>query len=247
MAWQQLSADDIVDDFIEFGLAWLDDRRYALTIDSDMARWAAAIAASGEGAFVNPAFDPRSSRLSPANSFWLEVRAGSRTIATCATRLFAAADCLELLRSLRLWLAEPPPGVAVPDFALPRDAPRLCGNIGHEGGLWVDPLHRKRGLSMMLPHLARALAAREWPLDWQTGIARQAIGECGIARWAYGMPHVERCFDGYFPLTLSRERLYLCYMSRAELLAGLDPHAVARLLADRHQQPRHAPALVMEG
>ncbi len=247
MAWQQVSADDIVDDFVEYSLAWLDDRNYALTIDSDMAGWAAAIAATGEGAFVNPAFDPRASRLSPANSFWLEVKAGSRVIATCATRLFPRDDCLDLLRSLRLWLAEPPPFPTALDFALPPASPSLRGNIGHEGGLWVHPEHRKRGLSTILPHLTRALAAREWPLDWQTGIARQGIGESGIARWAYGMPHVERCFEGYFPLTLSRERLYLCYMSRAELVAGLDPHAVARLLADRHQQPRHAPALVMEG
>lgn len=244
--WQHAWTRDVVQDFVDYAVAWLDDHNYTLSIDADLARWAETMRRIPGNAFVNPAFDPASSELTAEDSFWLDVRAGSQTIATCAARLFLTADLLDLMRTMRLWLAEPPAEHGTLTVAAPAGMPVIGGRVGHEGGLWVHPQHRKRGLSALLPHLARALGAREWDLDWQTGIARRGIGECGIANWAYGMPHVERCFDGYFPLTRSIERFYLVYMDRAELLAGLEPETVAGLLADRHQQPRHARALVME-
>lgn len=245
--WQPRIATDTVQDFIDYALAWLDEHRYSLGVDADLGRWVSTLAATSPGAFVNPAFDPRCSRLTPDDSFWLDVRAGSQTIATCATRLFATDDVFDLLRSMRLWLAEPPARYGRLRVTPPPGSPAIAGNVGHEGGLWVHPQHRKRGLSVILPHLARALSVREWQLDWQTGIARRDIGECGLASRAYGMPHVERCFDGDFPLTGTRERFYIVYMSRAELLAGLDLDGVAGLLPDRNQQPRHAGSLVVEG
>jgi GNAT superfamily N-acetyltransferase len=237
----------IVQSFIDFSLGWLEDHGYALTIDPDLSNWTACIAKTSADAFVNPAFDPRCSRVSAADSFWLDIRAGSHTIATCAARLFITDDFLAVLRTQRLWLDEPPPHLGTLAITAPRTTAPVAGHVGHEGGLWVHPAHRKRGLSVILPHLARALAAREWDVDWQTGVTRRAIGECGIASWAYGMQHVELCFDGYFPLTQSLERLYLAYVDRAELIAGLDLDAVAGLLPDRYQQARHPPALVQEG
>ena len=237
---------DVVQSFVDFSQAWLDARGYALTVDTDLSRWAATMAATSNDAFVNPAFDPRHSRLSAADSFWLDVRAGSHTIATSTARLLLTNDLLALLRTQRLWLEEPAPELGTLEITAP-NVPHIGGHVAHEGGLWVHPQHRKRGLSVILPHLNTALCLREWDIDWQTGIARRAIGESGMATWAYGFPHVERCFDGYFPLTRSLERLYLCYMDRDELTAGLDLDVVASLLPDSHEQPRHAPALFQEG
>lgn len=238
---------DIVQSFVDFSQAWLDDRGYALTIDADLSRWAAAMTATSGDAFVNPAFDPRHSRLSAANSFWLDIRAGTHTVATCAARLLVTEDFLSTMHTQQLWRERPAPELGTLAITAPPEMPLIRGHVGHEGGLWVHPQHRKRGLSVILPHLARALCVREWDVDWQTGVARQGIGECGIATWAYGMRHVEPCFDGYFPLTRSRERLFVVYVDRAELIGGLDLDAVARLLPDRHQQPGHPPALVREG
>ncbi|HZB92973.1 MAG TPA: hypothetical protein VE397_16110, partial [Stellaceae bacterium] len=195
-------------------------------------------------AFVNPVFDPRHSRLFPETNFWLDVKAGSQTIATTAERLFVTDDVLDLLRSMRPWLAEPPAEYGQLAVSLPPGSPEIGGIVGHEGGVWVHPQHRKRGLSVILPHLSTALARREWDIDWQTGIVRGTLGDCGMATWAYGFAHVEPCFEGYFPLTRSDDRSYFCYMNREELTAGLNLDVVARLLPDRHQQPRHASALV---
>ena len=246
LAWQK-SDFDTVQSFVDYSVGWLDDRGYALTIDTDLSRWTAVIATTSVDAFVNPTFDPAHNRLSAANSFWLDVRAGTETVATCAARVFHTEDYFDLMRALRLWWDHPAPEHGRLRVSPQANTPLIAGAVGHEGGLWVHPQHRKRGLSVILPHLARALCVREWDIDWQTGLTRQAIGECGIARWAYGMRHVELCFDGYFPPTRGRERLYLAYVNRQELIGGLDLDAVAGLLPDAYQQPRHAVPLVKEG
>ncbi len=245
--WQRLQSDThVVQNFVDFSLDWLEERRYALTIDVDMSRWAAVMAMTSTSAFVNPVFDPRHNRLSASDCFWLDVRAGSRTVATCAGRLFVTDDYLALKRSMKLWCERPPADAGELAITVEPGTPRICGRVGHEGGLWVHPDHRKRGLSVILPHLTRALCFRQWDVEWQTGVARQGIGQCGIVSRAYGMPHAQACFEGYFPLTRSHEKLYLVYMSGRELMAGLDLDAVAGLLPDRYQQPAHAGALVQK-
>lgn len=59
------------------------------------------------------------------------------------------------------------------------------------------------------------------------------------------MRHVEPCSTAI--LTRSRERIYLAYMDRKELIAGLDCNTFAGLLPDHHQRPRHPRVLVKEG
>ncbi len=238
--WQesQRREADTVQSFIEFSLSWLQEGNYALSVDVDMARWAEVTRTTARASFINPAFDPRHSRLSPANSFWLEVRVGSSTIATSAARLLVTNDYWELQRSMRLWYENPPHHA--PLAMLSPNMPAISGRIGHEGGLWVDPRFRKRGLSVILPHLNRALCFRQWSVEWQTGITLRGIGESGLAERAYGFPHVVPCFEGYLPVTGKPERLYLTYMTDKELITGLRCEAVARLLPDHHGQPIHA-------
>jgi hypothetical protein len=231
---------EIVQDFVDFSLAWLDARNYTLTVDVDMAGWVRTMALAQSMDRVNPTFDPQFNPLSPDNSFWLDVRAGSRTIATSAARLFVTDDYLALKRSTRLWYDPPRPQDAELAISVPPDMPAICGRVGHEGGLWIHPDHRKRGLSVILPHLNRALCLREWNIDWQTGMTLRDIGESHLAQRAYGFPHVTPCFEGRTPLKPYPERLFIVYMNREELIAGLDLHAVTRLLPDRDQEAVHA-------
>jgi hypothetical protein len=73
------------------------------------------------------------------------------------------------------------------------------------------------------------------------------IGESGIASWGYGMGHVRPCFEGWFPVTQTYERLYIAYMDRRELIAGLDLDAVAGLLSNSDKQSLHPSLRVQEG
>jgi hypothetical protein len=220
------TSQEVVQDFVDFSLAWLEDRRYSLRVRVDMGAWAAAMREAPGMLVVNPTFDPQHSPLSPRNSFWLDVRTGSHTVAMSAARLFVTDDYLELQRSTRLWYDPPYPEHGRFALRLPPDTPLICGNVAHEGGLWVHPSDRKLGPSAILPRFTRAMCLREWDADWCTGVADRGIGECGIARWSYGYPHVEPCFEGYFPPTRKYDRLYLCYMNRDELVAGLDPQTL---------------------
>jgi GNAT superfamily N-acetyltransferase len=164
-----------------------------------------------------------------------------------AARVFATDDYLELKRSTRLWYDPPLPGQTRLEIVVPAETPTIFGTVGHEGGLWVHPEYRKRGLSVILPHLIRAFCLRQWDVDWQTGLTLREIGECGIAKWAYGMPHVVPCFEGFSPLRPIHDRLFIAYMDRRELLAGLSPDTVTRLFADRHSKTSHPAALVQKG
>jgi hypothetical protein len=237
---------DVVQSFIDFSIAWLDERKYTLTVDSDMRGWARIMASAPAIAVVNPTFNPRCSRLSPQDSFWLDVRVGSQTIATSAARLFVTDDYFDLIRSTRLWYDPPRPQDARLEVTRPLGVPLIGGRVGHEGGLWIEPTHRKRGLSVILPHLNRALCLREWEVHWQTGMTMRSIGQSGIASWAYGFPHVVPCFEGRSPLIDRDESLYLTYMSRDELVSGIDLQTVTDLLPDRDDQSIDASARVQK-
>lgn len=237
----------VIQSLIDFSLAWLEDHRYTLTVDADMAGWAETMGKAPSIALVNPTFDPRQNRLSPDNCFWLDVRSGSHTIAMIASRLFVTENYLDMKRSLRLWYDSPRPGDAPLRLTVATDMPTICGSVGHQGGMWIHPEHRKLGLSAILPHLERALAFRQWHLDWQTGLALRGVGSSGIVSRVYGMPHVVPCYEGIWPVTGRPDRLYLAYASREELVASLDPQRVAALLPDSHAQPGNAAALVKEG
>lgn len=241
------SESDVAQDFVDYGLAWLEDRRYSLAVNVEMAKWVEVLKKAPSIGVINPTFNPEFSPLTPKNSFWLDVRTGSHTAAIIAARLFITDDYLELKRSTRLWRDPLRPDDCRLAITVPEGTPTISGRVGHEGGLWVHPQHRKRGLSVILPHLVRALCLREWNIDWQTGLTLREIGECGIAKWAYGMLHVVPCFEGFTPVRPVYDRLFLTYMSREELIAGLNFDAVARLLANGHGQSRHAAVLAQEG
>jgi hypothetical protein len=241
--WQNA---DPIQTFVEFSLRWLEERRYSLVVEPEMARWVEVMRSTAKAGFVNPAFDPAHSRLSPTNSFWIDIRSGSTTIATSAARLLVTDDYMEMKRSLRLWYENPP--MEYGNLTLTAvEVPLISGRVGHEGGLWVHPECRKQGLSVILPHLNRALCLREWDVDWQTGIVHRGIAEHGLARHAYGFPRVVQCSTGYLPVTRKVDPLYLVYLSKAELIAGIDLDAVAQLLPNRDRQPMHATIGVLKG
>ena len=225
-------------------MAWLDDHDYALTIDVNMGVWARKMSEAPSIAVVNPTFDPKFSPLSPENSFWLDVRAGSRTVAMMAGRLFITDDYLEVKRTMKLWYDPPRPCDRPIAMELPIGTPLIAGKVAHEGGLWVHPNYRKQGLSVILPHLTRALCLRQWNIDWITGATMRGIGESGMAVRAYGMRHVVPCYEGHFSVTQRPDRLFLAYMNRDELLAGLELDSVARLLPNGNHQMGH-PILVL--
>jgi hypothetical protein len=232
---------DVID-LIDAALDWLDRRGLNLAIEADVAGWAAHMRTAPATKGVNPTFDPHCSRVDARNSFWVNVRDGDGTVACGAGRLFETGDYLELKRSLRLWFdREPLPYQGRLELIVPEGTPFIAGRVGHEGGLWVHPAHRKRGLSMLVPRLVRAICLGRFAVEWQCGVNFDDLTRSGLPTGAYGFPHCVPCLDTFFPPTGRNERMHMVYMSRAELLA-VQRETVIRLRADGNHQPVDASA-----
>ena len=181
------------------------------------------------GLFLYPAFDPDAhagdDTLTAENSFWFRVTnaADGETVAWHADRVFQTDDFRQLLQSGAVWGMSNRIAFASRSSmfrVLPGDDAALAGRVAHAGSLWVAPPHRKRGLSSILPSLSRAVCLREYEVDHHTGLVFDHLARSGLPARGYGYPHVELCVDGYFPPTSRDERVYLCYISRAETLTA---------------------------
>ena len=189
-----------------------------LVIERDFDRLSAYLESSGT--FINPTFDPQRSDLSKdKDSFWFRVvDEDGTTVASHADRIFDNADFAELIATGRLWYSEGVDGDVATKLsaALQTLGTPVRGRIGHSGGMWIHPQHRKKGLSLYLPYLSRALCIRNYETDFQTGVVLKSLAESGVPHYAYGYPHVELCLNGYLPLNLADKHLYACYISREE-------------------------------
>jgi hypothetical protein len=177
-----------------------------------------------QGACTNPSFDPARSRFG-VEDFWLRLtdRRG-REVGCSAERVFELVDFTDLLRTGRLWYAEGFAAIGDAGAELPVSLPsrHLGGRVGHGGSTWVHPAWRGRRLAACLTGLGRALSFGTLACDFATGVVRgdgpSPAG--GVPRTACGYPHVELAIDGFFPPLQRPERIYLCWLSRAEFVAG---------------------------
>jgi GNAT superfamily N-acetyltransferase len=143
-----------------------------------MAEWADwRRAQGGQTAY---SFDPKDSELTPNNSFWIAARYigpnperrqdtldGLGAVGAC--RIFITEDFVELVASAKIWFRE---GAARRTEVVP-GLPAISGCIGHHGGLFVRPAHRRLGLPVALSRLARFSIAARWIPDWDSGLLTQ--------------------------------------------------------------------------
>lgn len=220
-----LLSDDEYAVIRDFVLAALDRMRalgLAATVETDLAEWVAVIErAPGRGG-LSPTFDPAHSLVGPENAFWIRVEDENGPAACIASRTFDTEDCLDLLRNWRLWFDRRPNlihrGI---NLVVPPETPVIGGRISHNGGLWVHPAHRKRGLPWILPRLVRALSAQHFGTVWHTALVRRSIAEKGLPFTAYGYTHMVPCIAGYYPAYDGDHDMSLCYVSRPDDLDRL--------------------------
>lgn len=225
-----------------------------MTIRRDMAAWAETVEQMDGNDGVNPTFDPmHSDEISDRNAFWIQLTDESgESIACIAHRLFETGHFPDLIRTHALWFPKVH-HLREQATVLPTDMPRLGGRVGHGGGLVVARRHRGRGLSFVLPRLARALALRWYDLDWYTSIEMDKIAERGLSA-VYGNAHTVPCIDGWFQTRQMTCRVYLSFMAREEMLAQQaidagklidhDCHDLIHLLAIAGERQRQAPVVV---
>jgi hypothetical protein len=193
--------------------------RLSLVVEHDFGKLMAFLR-SMNSLGLNPTFDPDCNDLSDAG-FWLRIiDHDGVTVASHAQRIFATSDFHELLVSGRVWY---PNGVTFAPGQEPihvqRTSMLIAGTVAHAGGLWVKPVYRKKGLSLFLPFLSRALCLRNYGTDFHTALVLASMAESRIPTADYGYPHVEWCMRGWFPPTRRHEEdVHICYMSQAETM-----------------------------
>ena len=167
----------------------------------------------------NPTFDPDWSDLSH-DAFWLRViDKNGMTVACHAERLFDVDNFHDLVASGRLWHRHGLKwgGERVPELKVNRIPLDIRGRVAHAGSMWIRPPARKRGLSLYLPYLSRALCLRNYEAAYLCGFVLESLAGSAVPKIAYGFPHMEPYLSGWFPPTRRHEEVvYLCYQSRVE-------------------------------
>ncbi|HLI10839.1 MAG TPA: hypothetical protein VKY65_04500 [Alphaproteobacteria bacterium] len=181
--------------------------------------------------FLYPTFDPCVSDLGD-DALWVRaVTPFGDTVAMSAARVFETDDFYELIRNERVWFRTPPPD-AGERCKVQRIGPfDVRGVVAHVGGLWVNPAWRKRGLSRTLPWLVRALLLRNFGVDHVTSLVFEGIAFSGLPKNAYGFTTVGLVIDGFFPPTEKDERVYMCHITRQEILQRMEPAATPAAIA----------------
>lgn len=241
---------DIAQRTIEDTIGSLAEAGITLRIRQDFEIYAAVRLANGMF-HVNQAFDPRHSCFGNDDFWLLALDSRGEAVATYCVRHLVADDFYDLIRSSYGVIPFPAmgfgnrPHVADPPFVVASRLPVFDGEIIHEGGCWVRHDYRGRSkqprLSHVLSRLARAVALRNRPFDYDTGMilndprdplevtSRKAVS-LGIE--AYGFAGLHQV-NGWYPPEGRNATLHLCYSTRVEALASLAPQS-------RHDAPRRS-------
>jgi hypothetical protein len=224
----------IVQRAIDGCIASLAEAGIALRLRRNFETYAAIRHANGT-MHLNQVFDPRHATFGDDDFWLLALDRRGDAIATYCIRRFVADDFYDLIRSQALWFGDRPRATD-PRFVVDCAIASFGGEIVHEGGCWVRKDYRgiskRPRLSQTISRIARALALRQRPFSYDTGMilndprdrpevtSRKAVS-LGIE--AYGFAGVHRFVSGWFPPEGRDAIVYLCYSTRAEALASLAP------------------------
>jgi hypothetical protein len=179
---------------------------------------------------LNQAFDPKCVRFGPYDFWLLAESLTGEPLATYCSRRFLVDNFFDLIRSQALWFGNGPRLVDL-RFVVECEIPPFGGEVAHGGGLWVREDHRGSShLAAILPRFARAIALRNRPLDYDSGMIRNDPRDppkladrkatfMGIR--SYGFGRVRRFVDGWFPPEGRDAIMHLCHSTRAEIVDSL--------------------------
>lgn len=232
---------------------------YQMSLNFDMAGWAALMRSAPKITIVSPTFDPEQSDLRPGEAFWLQVCDELGAAACIADRLLVTDDFVRSeVATGRIWYARPTeedrPGLSdtVP-------VGRFGGRVGHAGGLWVHPRRRKDGLSWLLPRFMRALSIFYWDVDRHCGMAFAGLHDSGLSARAYGFPESHVMIEGHYPPMKADARVFLLHIDRDQIVSQFEDdlarmtdgeptlHDVATIVTNQVQKPAPSVAVAQAG
>lgn len=140
------------------------------------------------------AFNPRQTKLTAENAFWVsgENDAGE-IVVTWAARIYNWIGTNLAEQARTVWYGQ--------DFGQPcvvtaEAAKLISGVIVFAGASWVRPDFRGKHFSHLFPRIGKAYACSRWPIDWAIGYIGRANVEKGLAT-SYGQQNLS--YSVFYP------------------------------------------------
>jgi len=169
-------------------------------------------------------FNPERADIAPENAFWLsgENELGE-IVTTFATRIYYWPDTnLEEQAVAMLYGRDEGQRCIITADA----AKLISGVVMSSGAAWVRPDYRRRGLSQLLPRIAKAYAVSRWPIDWTFGFVTRVLVEKGVASSSYGTGRYS--YSVWFP-DLPFGELVVAYTAAQEVYEDLAKYLTTAL------------------
>lgn len=131
-------------------------------------------------------FDPKISRLTPENAFWVSgVDADGEVAATYAGHVYYWPDTNLEQQAVAVVYGRDEGQQCRVETPVART---ISGVVMSGGCAWVRPDYRGRKLSHLFPRVAKAYGLSRWPLDWLIGYVTAAGYQKGLHTF-YGARH----------------------------------------------------------
>jgi hypothetical protein len=176
-------------------------------------------------------FNPERTDIWPENAFWLsgENELGE-IVTTFATRIYYWPDTnLEEQAVAMLYGRDEGQRCIITANA----AKLISGVVMSSGAAWVRPDYRRRGLSQLLPRIAKAYAVSRWPIDWTFGFVTRILVEKGVASSSYGTGRFS--YSVWFP-DLPFGELVVAYTAVNEVYKDLAKYLTTALSESRDEK-----------
>jgi GNAT superfamily N-acetyltransferase len=176
-------------------------------------------------------FNPERADIMPENAFWLsgENELGE-IVTTFATRIYYWPDTnLEEQAVAMLYGRDEGQRCIITADA----AKLISGVVMSSGAAWVRPDYRRRGLSQLLPRIAKAYAVSRWPVDWTFGFVTRVLVEKGVASSSYGTGRYS--YSVWFP-DLPFGELVVAYTAAREVYEDLAKYLTTALSGSRDEK-----------
>jgi GNAT superfamily N-acetyltransferase len=176
-------------------------------------------------------FNPERADIAPENAFWLSgENEDGEIVTTFATRIYYWPDTnLEEQAVAMLYGRDEGQRCIITADA----AKLISGVVMSSGAAWVRPDYRRRGLSQLLPRIAKAYAVSRWPIDWTFGFVTRVLVEKGAASSSYGTGRYS--YSIWFP-DLPFGELVVAYTAVREVYEDLAKYLTTALSGSRGEK-----------
>ena len=176
-------------------------------------------------------FNPERADIAPENAFWLSGENEDGEIVTpFAPRIYYWPDTnLEEQAVAMLYGRDEGQRCIITADA----AKLISGVVMSSGAAWVRPDYRRRGLSQLLPRIAKAYAVSRWPIDWTFGFVTRVLVEKGVASSSYGTGRYS--YSVWFP-DLPFGELVVAYTAVREVYEDLAKYLTTALSGSRGEK-----------